>query len=325
MNKFFFTCGDPNGIGPEIVIKTLNQVYHSSSEFYFVCPKNIFLKNSSLIKPKFKYKFYKSISEKDLPANHVKIVDISGGKLSEGKPTKTSGKISYDSLNYAINYVNKLDNAALITAPISKTAWKFNKIKYDGHTDFLGDVFNVSNPLMLFYSRKLIAALATIHQPIKNVSALLTKERLNSIFSSLYNSLINDFQIDSPKIAVLGLNPHAGENGVLGNEEIKIINPLVKKNKLNFFGPFVPDAFFGKHLYKNYDAVLGMYHDQVLIPFKMLSFDNGVNYTANLPIIRTSPDHGTAFDIAYKGIANPNSMIAAYKLANLILKNRGKR
>jgi len=325
MNKFFFTCGDPNGIGPEVVIKTLNLVYNSSAEFYFICPKNIFLKNSSLIKPKFKYKFYKNITENHLPANHVKIVDISGGKISEGKPTKTSGKISFDSLNNAIHIVNKLDNAALITAPISKTAWKLNKINYDGHTDFLGDVFNIPNPLMLFYSKKIIAALATIHKPIKDVPKLLKKENLSSIFNSVYNTLVNDFQIDSPKIAVLGLNPHAGENGVLGNEEIKIINPLVKKNKLYFFGPFVPDAFFGKHLYKNYNAVLGMYHDQVLIPFKMLSFDNGVNFTANLPFIRTSPDHGTAFDIAYKGIANPNSMIAAYNLAKLILKNRGKR
>lgn len=325
MNKYFFTCGDPNGIGIEIVIKTLNKVFNTSAEFYFVCPKEQFLLNASIVKPKFKFEFYTKNDSYSVHNNHVKIIDIKGGRVSRGKPTKTSGKVSFASLEVAIDLISKSENSALITAPISKEAWKFNSVKFDGHTDYLGDVYNVVNPLMLFYSHKLIAALVTIHHPIKEVSSVITKAKLQSIFSSILNTLRNDFKIIHPKIAVLGLNPHAGENGVLGIEEINTIIPIVNKHKKNFFGPFVPDAFFGMHQYKNYDAVLGMYHDQVLIPFKMLSFEDGVNFTANLPIVRTSPDHGTAFDIAYKGVAEPQSMISAFRLAEKIVKNRGKK
>lgn len=321
MNTFIFTCGDPNGIGPEIVIKSLNKVYSPSHRYYIICPKNIFLKNTSLIKPNFKYHFPKEISYDNYHYNSVEVIDIKGGKLSVGKPTKISGRISFNSLELACEIAEKTKRSAIITAPISKGAWKLNFLKYEGNTDYLGQRYKVKNPLMLFSSKKMIAALVTIHQPLERVSKLITQSKIKSIISDVILSLKRDFEISNPKVAVLGLNPHAGENGTIGKEEIKKIKPVIEKFT-DAYGPFVPDAFFGKKLFKNYNAVIGMYHDQVLIPFKMLNFDRGVNFTANLPVVRTSPDHGTAFDIAYKGEANPSSMIEAVKLADRVIRNR---
>ena len=322
MNRFIFTCGDPNGIGPEIVIKTLNEVVDNKSEFIFICPKNVFLQNITSVVPKFKYSFYPDNIQVTSAIGRVNIIESRGGKISPGKPTKTSGMISYQSLNTALNLIGNEKTAAIITAPISKKAWKLNSIKYSGHTDFLGEEFNVKNPLMLFYSKKMIAALTTIHNPIKDVSRLITKVKLKSIIDSILISLKTDFQISEPRIAVLGLNPHAGEDGNIGEEELTKILPVVKEYSKYAYGPYVPDAFFGMKLYKEFDAVLGMYHDQVLIPFKMLDIKKGVNFTANLPLVRTSPDHGTAFDIAYRGKANHESMVEAFKLAKKVLTNR---
>ncbi|RJP62197.1 MAG: 4-hydroxythreonine-4-phosphate dehydrogenase PdxA [Ignavibacteriales bacterium] len=320
MNRFIFTCGDPNGIGPEIVIKTINTVYNKKDEFIFICPKNIFDINSSIIQPKFKYQFYENDNFDASSSDHVKVIGINDGKLTQGKPTKTSGSISFESIEIAKKIVDR--NSAIITAPISKHSWELASIKYDGHTDFFGNKFKINNPLMLFYSPKMIAALATIHKPILQVPKILSNKLLTDIVSAMIFSLKRDFKIINPKIAILGLNPHAGEEGRIGKEELNIIRPIVKKFSKNCSGPFVPDAFFGNKLFEKYDAVLGMYHDQVLIPFKMLNFDIGVNFTANLPIVRTSPDHGTAYDIAYKGKANATSMIEAFRLAKRVLKNR---
>ena len=168
------------------------------------------------------------------------------------------------------------------------------------------------------------AALITIHKPIKEVSSLISKELISDKLEVIINSMNKDFNIKSPSIAVLGLNPHAGENGLIGDEEKNIIEPIIKKfkKKVNITGPFVPDAFFANHSYKNFDIVIGMYHDQVLIPFKMLNFSSGINYTAGLPIVRTSPDHGTAFDIAGKNLANELSILEAYHYAENIVNNR---
>ena len=323
MRTFIFTCGDPNGIGPEIVIKTINEVYNSKDRFIVISPKNVFTETAQFCKPKFKYHFYSASTIEDDSRHNVKVFQISGKKLVLGKPTKSSGKISYTSLNIAVKLLERFDSSAMITAPISKKAWGMNNIKYEGHTDFLGEYFDVKNPLMIFYSKKMIAGLVTIHQPIKNIPSLITKTKLKNTIAAFENSLMDDFSISNPQIAILGLNPHAGENGKIGKEEEKIIKPVLQKlGKENIHGPFVPDAFFGKKLYKQFDAVLGMYHDQVLIPFKMLNFDSGVNFTANLPIVRTSPDHGTAYDIAGKNIADPKSTIQAFRLAKKILINR---
>jgi len=212
----------------------------------------------------------------------------------------------------------------VITAPISKEAFHKCGIEFPGHTELFASWTNTENVVMFFHSSKLKAALLTIHIPLKTVSYSLEPALIKKKLNIIIETLKNDFQIASPKIALLGVNPHAGENGLLGSEEEEIFFPVVSEYKDIVFGPFPADAFFGMHLYKNYNAVIGCYHDQVLIPFKMLSFADGVNFTAGLPIVRTSPDHGTAYDIAWKGIANPSSMISAAKLAINICENRNK-
>ena len=213
---------------------------------------------------------------------------------------------------------------AVITAPISKTAIKIAGKNFPGHTEMLAGWCNVKNFVMMFLSGKMNAAIATIHEPVKKVPGLITKELLSNKIEVIYNSLKNDLRINSPLIAVLGLNPHAGENGLIGDEEEKIIKPFVLNYKFSEYlrGPFSPDAFFANRLYKNFDLVFGMYHDQVLSPFKLINFGSGVNFTAGLPIVRTSPDHGTAFDIAGKGIADESSIISAFIYAKRIVKNR---
>ncbi len=178
----------------------------------------------------------------------------------------------------------------------------------------------------MFLSKKLNAALLSIHEPIKKVSALISSEKIISAIELLNLTAVKDLGITNPRIAVLGLNPHAGENGLIGDEEIKIIIPAIKKLKDKYFidGPFVPDAFWGNKTYKHFDIILGMYHDQVLIPFKLMNFNSGVNFTAGLNLIRTSPDHGTAFDIAGKNIADDSSLYQSYKYAVKIFRNRKK-
>ena len=176
----------------------------------------------------------------------------------------------------------------------------------------------------MFVSKTMKAALTTIHIPIKQVSKKITTTQLQKTFSVISQSLISDFNISQPNIAMLGLNPHAGENGNIGVEEKNIISKFIKSNLKYVDGPFVPDAYFGNRLFKNYDCTIGMYHDQILIPFKLLNFNKGVNYTAGLPTVRTSPDHGTAFDIAGKGIAKPDSMIEAFYYAAKIVASREK-
>ena len=179
---------------------------------------------------------------------------------------------------------------------------------------------------MVFLSRKMICGLVTIHEPIKNIPKLISATSVKKSLMILENVLLNDLNIKNPEIAVLGLNPHAGEQGNIGNEEIKIIKPVINSFKgKNIFGPFVPDAFFAMQQFKKYHAVLGMYHDQLLIPFKFMNFNSGVNYTAGLPIIRTSPDHGTAYDIAGLGIADSKSMTEAVYWAEKISRNRKKK
>lgn len=177
---------------------------------------------------------------------------------------------------------------------------------------------------MMFLSKRMNAALLTIHQPIKNIPQLLNRKQLKKSLSIITSSLINDLNIINPKIAILGLNPHAGENGLIGDEEEKIIKPLLKNLNQYVEGPFSPDAFFAAKKYKNYNLILGMYHDQVLIPFKMINFSSGVNFTAGLNIVRTSPDHGVAYDIAWKNCADERSTIEAYRYARLISFNRKK-
>ena len=321
-----FTCGDINGIGPEICIKTINSIYNPAErKIILFCPANIFKIAASKSIVLFDYEVLAESQSVDYSSENVTIVDLGKFKQNIGKSTKESGRVSFLALKKAFELVNSKKADAIITAPISKTAFKLAGVKYPGQTELLADLSNTKNYLMMFLSEQFICALATIHEPIRNVSKLLSRKLIRSSLKILIESLKQDLGIQYPKIAVLGLNPHAGENGKIGCEEIESIMPVINSFKNTLVeGPFVPDAFFANQLQKRFNAVLGMYHDQVLIPFKMMNFNSGVNFSAGLPIIRTSPDHGTAFDIAGKGIADPSSMLEAVKWTEIIISSRRK-
>lgn len=326
MNTLVFTCGDINGIGPEIVIKTINKIQNPGKrKIIFICPSNVFEHAAEIINPEFEFKVFKNIDDVIESKKTITILDIGKSKLNVGLPTKISGLTSAYAIETSYQILSRVKKSAVITAPISKRSFELADVSYSGQTEFYASLSNSKKYLMMFLSKKIKAALLTTHIPLKNVSKQITYNNLKVSIDVLEKTLVNDFKINNPEIALLGFNPHNGEEGRIGFEEKKIIIPTLKKLGNKFiYGPYVPDAFFGTKSYKDYDAILGVYHDQVLIPFKMLNFETGVNFTAGLPIIRVSPDHGTAFDIADFGIAKPTSMIEAVKWAEKILKNRFK-
>ncbi len=327
MKTLAFTSGDINGIGPEICIKSINKIYNPGRrKIILFCPENVFESAASIIKPQFSFRILNTSDA--LAQKKDEVLVISGGKakINAGVPTKMSGKISFESVLAAHKICVAGIADAMLTAPISKTAFQLAGIKYPGHTELLAELSRSKKYLMVFLSKKFICGLVTIHEPVSKISRLISIRAVRNSAESLFNTLKYDLGIREPKMAVLGLNPHAGENGKIGKEEIKIISPAIRSfgNK-NISGPFVPDAFFATHSFKNYNAVLGMYHDQVLIPFKMMNFNAGVNFTAGLNIVRTSPDHGTAFDIAWKNLADAGSMIESVVWAEKIISNRRKK
>jgi len=327
MNKFVFTCGDINGIGPEIVIKALNKITRkkTSDKYFFICPLNVFQSATLHINPTFTYEIVNQ--KKQRSSAIVTIINPGTVKQSIGKPTITSGKAAYKSLVLSYDLLKEGEADAVITAPISKTAIRMAGINFNGQTEMFAKWSNTKNFAMSFLSKKMCAVLFTIHHPLKDVSKLLIFKRLSALVDVIINTLKFDLEILEPKIAVLGINPHAGENGIIGREEIDIVTPVIKKytKSVEIEGPFSSDAFFGSKAYKNYDMIIGMYHDQVLIPFKLLNFGGGVNFTAGLPIVRTSPDHGVAYDIAGKFIADESSILQAFKYAKRIVNNRKKK
>ena len=339
MNKYIFTCGDTNGIGPEIVVKALNKITVTSSSglesnqinssnsqngFIFICPKNIFEETIKRTPANFDFQIENKFV--DFEHDHVLVLNIKNTKLKFGKATKASGKAAFRAIKLSSEILNKKKADAVITAPISKAAIKLAGYNYPGHTEMYAEWSKIKDFVMLFTSKELRAGLVTIHEPLKAVPKLLSAKNIEKKIKVVIDTLINDMNILNPSVAVLGLNPHAGEDGLIGTEEKKIIAPLVKKSEYAKYlsGPFSPDAFFGSKAYKKYDFVLGMYHDQVLIPFKLLNFSLGVNFTAGLPIVRTSPDHGVAYDIAGKNIADESSILEAFYLAEKIVHNRKK-
>ena len=322
MNRFVFTCGDINGIGPELIIKTLNKLHSlPDKKFIVMIPYNIFESTADFIKPEFKYRVAKELYPDD--NSQIVIIDLGNAKQKLGHITREAGKYSFKAIRTSYNILKNKYADAVITAPISKTAIHKYGINFPGHTEIYSSWCDVNDYVMMFLSKKMNAALVTIHEPIKKVPGLISKKLLKDIFTTVKNALESDLGILDAKLAVLGLNPHAGESGLIGKEEEKTIIPIIAKTEY-CKGPFSPDAFFANKLYKNFDCVIGMYHDQVLIPFKLMNFTSGVNYTAGLPIVRTSPDHGTAFDIAGKGIADETSMLEAFQYADLIVNNRRK-
>lgn len=249
-------------------------------------------------------------------------------RIAPGKLSVDAGRFAGEAIEAAANLCLTNEADALVTSPVSKKSLQIAGYKFPGQTELIAKLCSVSTAQMMLVANPLRVALATIHHPLKDVHRAITRKNIHRVLAAVHASLVRDFGIRNPRIAVLGLNPHAGENGVLGIEEHREIIPAVRQarsKRMRVEGPFPADGFFGTRSYEQYDAVVAMYHDQGLVPMKLLSFWKGVNFSAGLPIVRTSPDHGTAFDIAGKGIANPSSMIEAIKLAVSIVHNRRRR
>jgi 4-hydroxythreonine-4-phosphate dehydrogenase len=304
--------GDVNGIGLEVIIKTFlePQMFEICTPVVFSSAKTAMYHRKALNIEDFSFNLIKEFSE----INH-KRVNLLGVYDEEviielGKQTASGGKYAFKSLEAASIALiqNKID--VLVTAPINKENIQSEEFKFPGHTEYLDEKFGDGNSLMFLVSDMLKVAVVTGHIPVTQVASSLTVEKIVKKIQVLNKSLIQDFGVRKPKIAVLGLNPHAGDNGIIGQEEQQIILPAIQKAKeegILALGPYSADGFFGNAQYKQFDAVLAMYHDQGLIPFKTIAFSSGVNFTAGLPVVRTSPDHGTAYDIAGKNVASEES------------------
>ena len=321
------SIGDINGIGPEVIMKSLNDnrllfdftpVIYGSSKVFSFYKKRISIKEFVL---------HSCSSIDDIKPRKVNIINLWDGELKFdlGKPTFNSGKLAFESLEAATSDLAKGKIDVLVTSPISKDAMNQFGFKFPGHTEYLADMSGQEDALMLMVESDLRVGLVSSHIPLKEVSQKLTADKIQNKIKSFSKTLITDFGILRPKIAVLGLNPHSGESGKIGSEELDIIIPSIEKVKedgIIAMGPFPADGFFGSNIWKNYDGILAMYHDQGLAPFKAISFHEGVNFTAGLPIVRTSPDHGTAYDIVGQDKASGNSMRNAIYTAIDVFRNR---
>ena len=324
--KVGISIGDLNGIGMEVIIKTF-----LNSRMMDFCTPIIFggVKTTSFHR--------KSLEIKDFSFNIInKIKDINSKRanllncwnedieIKFGKPTEIAGKYAFKSLTEVTDSLKNEEIDVLVTAPINKANIQKNEPEFIGHTEFLGEQFE-GDQLMIMLSDFMRVAFVTGHIPLSEVAASLSENKIFLKIKQLSQSLIQDFGISKPKIAVIGLNPHAGEDGMLGKEEKEIISPAIqkaKKQNILVFGPYSADSFFTKENLKNFDGVLAMYHDQGLTPFKTLSFSEGINYTAGLSVIRTSPVHGTAYDIAGKNCAKEQSFRNAIYSACEIFNTR---
>jgi len=322
------TQGDGNGIGYEVIIKALADervldmftpvIYGSSKIFGFYKKQihNIDNINTNVVS-----------SAKDVHQKRVNIVNCLPENVfvEPGQPTSESAKSAMTALKVAVEDIKNGDIDVLVTAPINKRAMVNEGFGYTGHTEYLEQEFGVDEVAMIMVSDQLKVGVVTGHIPLKDVQKSITTEKIIKKLRLMNASLERDFGIAHPKIAVLGLNPHCGDGGLLGDEEQQIILPAVQQavaEGINAFGPYSPDGFFGLGNYSKYDAVLAMYHDQGLTPFKALAFEQGVNFTAGLPIVRTSPDHGTAYDMAGRDLADPHSMMASIFTAIDVYNNR---
>jgi 4-hydroxythreonine-4-phosphate dehydrogenase len=310
------TLGDVNGIGPELAIKAFND-----PELLSICtpvllgPAKVLHWYRKALQPKNFHAIAPDQIGKYKPG-HIYVVDTSP-ELDTPKPgeaTASAGKAAAQALEEAVKQLDAGMLDVLVTLPIEKNAIHGDAFPFPGHTEFLTDRLRAKQSLMFMVHEDLKVAVATNHLPLQEVSAQLTVQTIVHKLSLLNLSLKLDFRVQKPRIAVLGLNPHAGDKGLLGKEEQTVILPAIQQAReqgIFATGPFAADGFFAERTYRKFDAVLAMYHDQGLIPFKTLAGREGVNFTAGLPIVRTSPDHGTAFDIAGKGEADPASLRAA--------------
>ncbi|ANH83312.1 4-hydroxythreonine-4-phosphate dehydrogenase PdxA [Niabella ginsenosidivorans] len=322
------SSGDINGIGIELIIKAF-----SDQRLLDICTPVVFASNKVV-------NFYrKTVHESNFSFYHTKELDKINPKqvtifncwdeevnITPGTLNETGGRYAVSSLQAAVGALKEKKIEGLVTAPIHKANVQCERFSYTGHTPFLRDSFQARDVVMMLCADNMRVALVTEHVPISEVARHITSEAILSKLAIINSSLQKDFGISKPRIAVLGLNPHAGDEGLVGNEEQTIIGPAIRQAKNNgilAFGPYSADAFFARGQYSKFDAVLAMYHDQGLIPFKSLAQGEGVNYTAGLDIVRTSPDHGVAFDIAGKDQADAGSFLqAVYSCADIISQRK---
>lgn len=312
--RILLTCGDVNGIGPELILKIFrNKDLNNRFDLKVIGPVSVF-------------SFYsKELKIKNIPVKDILNLTIADNfEITPGSVNAIAGRISGDAIRVGVDLCRKKYFDALVTLPINKESLNLGGYTYRGHTEMLSHLTASKDTFMLMYSPVLKIVPLTVHIPVKKISSSISKNLIIDKVITINNVFVKTFKIKKPKIAVLSINPHSGDGGIIGKEEIKIITPAIKILKDTGFkieGPFSADGFFGNKMYRKFDVVISMYHDQGLIPFKMLAEENGVNFTGGLKIIRTSPSHGSAFDISGKGIANVTSTVEAIKLAGKLTGN----
>ena len=331
--KIGITQGDMNGIGFEVIIKTLmdNRINDLCVPVVYGSPKVAAYHRKALDIMNFSLNHITKPEEANSKKSNIISCLDDNIRVELGKSTKAAGEGAATALHHAANDLKEGKIDALVTAPIDKHNIQSETFNYPGHTEFFKDKFNVDDVLMLLFSEMMKVGVVTGHVPISQVPSLITIDAIMQKINIFNKSLKEDFGVRKPKIALLGLNPHSGDNGLIGDEEQQVIEPAIEKAKeanIMVFGPYPADGFFGSESYNKFDGVLAMYHDQGLTPFKSLTYEGGVNYTAGLPVIRTSPAHGTAYEIAGENKADPSSFrhalfaaIDIYKSRNINKKN----
>lgn len=321
------THGDINGIGYEVIIKTLadSRLLESCTPIVYGSPKVAAYHRKALEVELFS--FNQIVTAREANAKRVNIINCVDEEIRVelGKSTREAGESALQALQAAVRDLKAGEIDALVTAPINKENIQSDNFRFPGHTEYLANEFGAKNHMMLMVSDQLKVGVVTGHIPVQQVPQSLTKEKILNNIRILHKTSLEDFSIRKPRIAVLGLNPHAGDQGVIGTEDRDIIRPAIKQASdegIIALGPFPADGFFGSGDYRKFDAILAMYHDQGLIPFKVLAFESGVNFTAGLPIVRTSPAHGTAYDIAGTGTASEDSFRNAIYLAIDVFESR---
>lgn len=320
------TIGDINGIGPEVIIKSVLDLRIFNGVNLVVYGHGKVLSHYKNILEIDKFSFNQTDSADQIRYNKLNVINcVNDVEVKAGEVTKEAGELALLAIQKATEDLKSGKIDGIVTAPINKNNIQSDSFKFPGHTEFFTDAFDAKESLMFLCGEKIRIGVATGHISVAQIKEKLTQEVIKEKLRLMLQSLKKDFTIGKPKIAVLGLNPHAGEDGLLGSEEKEIIQPVIDhfKDKGDLvFGPYPADGFFGNASQTKFDGVLAMYHDQGLIPFKTLAFEEGVNYTAGLSAVRTSPDHGTAYNIAGKGIANEQSMRSAIYLAKDIIMAR---
>jgi 4-phospho-D-threonate 3-dehydrogenase / 4-phospho-D-erythronate 3-dehydrogenase len=323
------TCGDINGIGLEVILKAFG-LKNAGQNFKLIVygSTKVVAYHKNIITPE-NIQFFSINSPEEAEAGRFNIINCwqDNVNITLGKPTDLSGKCAFEAIKRATEDLKNGFLDAVVTAPIHKKAMQMAGFPFIGHTEYMSKELGDSESVMLMVSDNLRVGLVTNHLPIRDVAKAVTRDKVLKKIIILAETLKIDFNINNPTIAVMGLNPHASDDGLIGEEEAKIIRPAIEDAKARgvaVFGPYPADGFFGSGQYQKFDCVLAMYHDQGLVPFKALSFGAGINYTAGLAAVRTSPDHGTAYDIAGKGEADERSIMRAVYLAADIVRNRNE-